>query len=161
MFFLKMKKFVVLVALVVFIFNLLPAMIEAAPPPPSPDRPGLVPCGGTQDYSATPDYDETKPCQLCHIFFLFNNIVSFLLIPNNPFTVVPIVLIIAFFMIIWAGFLYVVSWGNPGNIGKARDILEATGIGLLIVYGAWAAVNTLTWFHILKADWFSLICPIV
>ena len=146
-----MKKIFLFVLLAIFIFNLWPIATEAE---------GIVPCGRSNDPNATPE--EQAPCQLCHIFVLFNNIVTFLLIPdaaiNGGFPIVPI---LATAMIVWSGFLYVTSLGNPTALQRSRNVLIATGWGLLIVYGAWAAVNTLTWFGILPTNWNTILCPII
>ncbi|KKP93792.1 MAG: hypothetical protein US98_C0018G0002 [Parcubacteria group bacterium GW2011_GWC1_38_6] len=138
-----MKKIILNIILLSFIIGL-PYIANAQPV-------GLVPCGNIGE----------PPCQLCHIFILFNNIISFLLVPGNPFGGFPVVLAIAGLMILWSGFLYIMSFGDPKNLIKSREILKATGLGLLIVYGAWAAVNTLSWFGIIPNNWFTINCPII
>src|SRR3989344_1536663 len=96
---------------------------------------GLIPCG-TGDPAAA----GYVPCQLCHVFALGNNILKFLLVPSalNP---VPIVLVIATFLFAWGGFVWVTAMGNPSRVQQGQQILLATVIGLLIVYGAWLFIS--------------------
>jgi hypothetical protein len=54
-----------------------------------------------------------------------------------------LVLLVAPFMIAWAGFLYVVSPGNPAMRTKASSILLNTLVGLVIALAAWLIINTL------------------
>ena len=96
---------------------------------------GLIPCG-----TGSPTAPGYVPCQLCHVFVLGNNIVKFLLVPSalNP---IPIVLVIATFLFAWGGFVWVTAMGNPSRVQQGQQILLATVIGLLIVYGAWLFIS--------------------
>lgn len=85
---------------------------------------GLVPCGG-------PNQD---PCRLCDFFVLFDNIVDFTL-----FSLVPP---IAVLMLVIGGAMFFFAGGKPESLGKAKAILTATVIGLLIIYGAWLLLST-------------------
>jgi hypothetical protein len=44
----------------------------------------------------------------------------------------------------YAGFLYLTSQGNPGQISKAHGIFKTTAIGFLIVLSAWLIVYAIT-----------------
>jgi len=121
---------------------------------------GLVPCGRNEDDPDTP-YNETDPCQLCHIFVLLNNILDFIFFTLTP----PI----AILMIAIAGAYYMLAGGNPNMLGQAKSILKSTAIALLIIYGAWLFVNLFFW-AIGAADWtgftggwrkgwFEMCCP--
>src|SRR3989338_2975112 len=106
---------------------------------------GLVPCGRSIDEPTT-GINESDPCQLCHIFVLFENIVNFLLLGDPLNGVLPIVLDIAIIMIVWAGLMFMFAYmggGGPGGINKAKSLLTSVLIGLLIVYGGWIVVNTI------------------
>jgi type IV secretory pathway VirB2 component (pilin) len=83
---------------------------------------GLVPCGG-----------EGNPCQLCHLFELFANIVEFLLV-----TVVPP---LAALFIIWAGILFYTSGGDSSKVLAAKNVLTSVVIGIVIIYGAHILVS--------------------
>ena len=78
---------------------------------------GLVPCG-----------TEGNPCQLCHLFELFANLVEFILI-----TVVPPLAALFF---VYGGILFYTAMGDPTRIKKARSVLVSVLIGIAIVYGA-------------------------
>lgn len=62
-------------------------------------------------------------------------------VPSMVVTVINIILsflaLIAVVLIIYGGFTYMLSGGNPEKMKKARDILIATAIGLIIVLAAW------------------------
>jgi hypothetical protein len=121
---------------------------------------GFVPCGKSQaGLDESPQV--TMPCQLCHILVLFNEVLNFIF-----FTIVPP---LAILMVVIGGFMYMFAGGNPSNLNRARDILKATGIALLIIYGAWVVVSfILTFPGLLNPDfegwkpseWFKIDCPI-
>lgn len=119
---------------------------------------GLVPCGKFQaGEGESPQV--TMSCQFCHIFVLFKNIIDFLLSVIVP----PL----AILMVVIGGFTYMFAGGNPKLIIQAKSILQSTGIALLIIYGAWAIVNTFLWmigvndWTGLTEGWFIIDCPIV
>lgn len=127
------RQFSILV-LILLIGLILPLISSAA---------GLVPCGRT-DPGATAK--ERKPCQFCHLFVLFKNIVNFLLIPDKDLNNnVPLVPVIALLMIVIAGAMYILAYvetiGNPEWIKQAKSLLWSVVIGLIIIYGAWVIVN--------------------
>ena len=49
--------------------------------------------------------------------------------------------IIAVIMILYGGFIWLTAAGNEENVTKAKNILSAAIIGLVIVLLAWAIVN--------------------
>ncbi|MFH1582194.1 MAG: hypothetical protein ABIA08_00295 [bacterium] len=83
----------------------------------------IVPCG-----------ESGNPCKLCHLFVMLDNILDFIFIDLIP----PI----AVLAILIGGIYFFVSSGNPQNIAKAKGILTAVAIGLLIIYGSWLLVNS-------------------
>lgn len=122
---------------------------------------GLVPCGNPQDDPSTPGIDESKPCQFCHFFVLFKNIIDFVL-----FKIVPP---LAILMIVVAGAMYMLAYieaiGNPNWISQAKSLIWAVVIGLIIIYGAWLLVNL--FFQIIGVEswtnlknWWQINCPI-
>lgn len=120
-----------------------------------PVRAGVVPCGLETD-DLNQDGDQTIPCQLCHIFQLFDNIVDFVL-----FEVVPV---LAVLMIVIAGVILMTASENPANVNKAKEVLKTVLIGLVLIYGAWLLIN-LFFLVIGLADWkmnegwFNYPCP--
>ena len=117
---------------------------------------GLVPCGGQGE----------SPCQFCHLFVLFKNIVDFFLLKIVP----PL----AVLMLAIAGLMYIFAHIGSGEIGgksgpallsQANKLLMSVVWGLLIIFGAWIFVNTFfmaigvaDWTG-LKAGWWKIDCP--
>lgn len=97
----------------------------------------LVPCGG----SGQPD------CQLCHIFVLLNNLIGFVLT-----RIVPIA---AALMIVIGGLAFLVAGPSPEKVGRARGIVTAAVIGLVVIFLAWVFINTFL-DAIGVADWTGL-----
>ena len=117
---------------------------------------GLVPCGG----------EDEPPCQLCHFFVLFKNVLDFIY-----FKIIPP---LAVLFIAIGGFMYVFAFldpqemfggGQPSLINKAKKLFASVMIGLILVYGSWIIVNT--FFMIigvaewtgLKQGWWHINCP--
>ena len=72
------------------------------------------------------------------------------LIINWTKFILEIVAVIAVIAVIWAGILYITDMGDGGNIEKAKKILMWVAIGILVILGSYAIVNTL-----MKADFGS------
>ncbi len=94
---------------------------------------GLVPCSG-------PD------CNVDSIWTLINNVIGVLS---------PIILSIAFALIVWAGILMITAGDDASKFTKGRNIILAVAIGILIIFIAKFAIisfvgglggNT-TWFE--------------
>ena len=105
---------------------------------------GIVPCG-------TPDC----PCNFCDFFKLIHNIINFLLIPCGLNNHIPLIPSIAGIMLIIGGLVMLVSQGNPGMFNKAKSILTATIIGLIIIFIAWVFLNTF-FVYLDVAEWTGL-----
>ena len=141
-----MKKIFFAVFFIVFVcLTILPAQAAAQ---------GLVPCGNP----GQPD------CGFCHTFSLLDNILSFLLIPSvsNP---APIVLVVATLLFAVGGFFFFISAGSSTRLERGKQIITATIIGLLIIYGAWLFIGLLlnslgvaTWTGL--GSWFEIDCAI-
>ncbi|MDO8424544.1 MAG: hypothetical protein Q7S70_01220 [bacterium] len=128
----------------VFSFLLLIPQTQAAP---------LVPCGSTGQ----------PACQFCHTFVLINNIIRLVF-----FTLVPSVAVLMFII---GGFYMLTAAGRPEWFNKAKTIITAAVIGLVIMFIALVFLNTLfdtlgvvEWTK-LKGDWWSsewwaTTCPI-
>ena len=59
----------------------------------------------------------------------------------SNFVVVNIALPFSVIIIIWAGFLYLRSGGNPGERAKANKMFVSLAWGIFWVLGAWLVVN--------------------
>ena len=107
---------------------------------------GLVPCGGPNE----------PPCEFCHLFVMFDRIIDFVL-----FTLVPP---IAVLMLVIGGAMFFFAGADPALLSKARAVLSATVIGLLIIYGSWLLINAFfiaigvsAWTGL--GTWFELAIP--
>lgn len=137
-----MKKVFLIIFLFLFLILVIPINANAACP-----TEGLVPCG-----------TEDCPCQFCHFFVLFDNIVRFVL-----FNLVPP---IAVLMLVIAGVMFFTATGSPEKINEAKKIITSTVLGLLIIFAAWIIINTVFMFigvagwTGLREGWFQIDCPI-
>jgi len=73
-------------------------------------------------------------CNFCHLAQLINNVIKF---------GVYISVFVAVAMFVYAGGLYVLNNGNPEKIKKANGIFLQVLIGIIIILGAWLAVDTM------------------
>ena len=104
-----------------------------------PPEDALVPCGGP-----------TCACTLCDFFVMIQRIINFALTRIVP--------VIAALMIIIAGAMMVSAYAGqsgPEIISRAKRLLGALVIGLLIVYLAWIIVNMFL-MSIGVAEWTGL-----
>ncbi len=125
---LKIKNLLAITGLVtVFLFSAAPVSAICEGP--------IVPCGGD------------NPCQFCHIFVLITNIVNYVLTCLVP--------IIAGLMIIIGGLYLLAAGASPETLGKAKSVITAAVIGLVIIFLAWVFLNTLLDFMGI-ADWTGL-----
>lgn len=53
----------------------------------------------------------------------------------------PIAAVIAVLAIVWAGFLYITSFGDDGRIETAKKIIIWVAVGIVVMAGAYAIVN--------------------
>ncbi len=110
----------------------------------------IVPCGGQGGQPA---------CQFCHIFVLIANIINFILTCLTP--------IIGGLMLIIGGLYLLTAGANPSTLGKAKSVITAAIIGIVIIFIAWIFLNTLLGFMGIVAwtglgSWwdFTAKCPI-
>lgn len=105
------------ILLLIFLF-LIPTSVQAICEGP------IVPCGTST----------TPPCNFCHIFKLINNIFEYILTCLAP--------VMAAFMLVIGGFYLLAAGPSPEKVGKAKSVVTATVIGLVIVFIAWVFLNT-------------------
>jgi len=143
----KNQKLKILFLIIFLTVLFLPLVSQAA---------GLVPCGDPGE----------PPCELCHLFVLFKNIVDFLL-----FKIVPP---LAILMLVIAGSMYILAYleviGDPKWISQSKSLIWSVVIGLIIIYGAWLIVNLFFQligisteaknpFRELPQNWWKINCP--
>ncbi len=95
---------------------------------------GLVPCGRNANDPSTP-WDEREPCQIKHIFLLFQNLISFVLWKLS-------VVIVALYAVA-TGVIFYTSFGGVETLAKVKSIWKAVGVGLAIMFFAWLFLNLL------------------
>lgn len=107
-------------------FFTIPAMAESAESQKVTvnNEKDIIPCGTSRN---------PTPCQPCHIVILGIRLINF----SMKFLALPLALI----MVTYAGFVYITSFGRPARITAANKILTNTVFGILIVFGAFFAVD--------------------
>jgi len=119
---------------------------------------GLVPCGKSQPAPGE-SVEVTMSCQLCHLFVMITNIVSWAL--------AYIILPIGFLMIVISGLMSFFTGGDPKKFEQTKTILTSAIIGLAIIFSAWILVsvflNAIGVVHLenILTPWnISTFCPI-
>ena len=98
----------------------------------APAQAAIVTCGlSSQDNPATPEVEGA--CTLCDILQLIKRIIDYIFVPLTP--------IIAGLFILLSGFYIVLGGANPEMIGKGKQMLTTTLIGVAIIYGSWMVTN--------------------
>ena len=87
----------------------------------------IVPCDGTDKNGGT-------ACNFCHLVQLAQNLIN---------TGIFILITLAAFMFAYAGLLHLTAQGDSSKAAKARSIFTHVAVGLVIILGAWLAVDTL------------------
>lgn len=114
---------------------------------------GIVPCGRSVDDPNTLKWDESEPCTLCHISLLGQLIIEFL---------VKIAAVFAVLSLIGGGLVYIVAAGNTSTIEKAKTMIKYALLGFLVVFIAWAVVNsilaTMGYTDPIGGEWYMMDC---
>lgn len=110
---------------------------------------GLVPCG-----------EPGNPCQFCHLFVLLDNIIDFVF----KFIILPV----ATLLLVIGGGMFFFYVENPQKVERAKSLLTATIIGLVVIFSSWLVVglfltaiglSDFTVNSIWPNDWFTIDCP--
>ncbi len=113
---------------------------------------GLIPCGKNYNDPDT-TWDECEPCDLCSMVLMGQLIIEFLL---------KIAAVVAVLAIAAGGFLYMFAAGSQGTIDKAKSIIKYVLIGFLIVFIAWALVDTILamfgYIDPVGGEWYTINC---
>lgn len=116
---LKPKTKRILLALILFFLVLgLPALAED----------GLVQCGN----------DGQAACTFNDLFTTAGNVINYILTYIVP--------VLAVFGIVMAAITMMTSGGDPGKFAQGKNAIITIGIGLIIIYLAWAIVKTFIQF---------------
>ena len=94
-----------------------------------PIHAALVPCGMGDGVSGGFLEDE---CNFCDLQVLALNILNFLVLISA---------VVAALLFLNAGFLYITSSANPGNISKAHKIFGNTLVGMIVIFASWLIIN--------------------
>lgn len=117
-----------------------------------PNSAGLVPCGKNQNDPATA-WNECDSCTLCRLILMGQLIIELL---------VKMAAIAALVSIAFGGLLYVFSIGSQGTIETAKSMIKYTLIGFVIVFIAWALINTIMattgYIDPLGGNWYAINC---
>lgn len=111
--FLSIKKVILPLITIAVIFFLIPLIVRAQP---------LVQCGPYP----------LRACELCDLFEMIGRIYALA-------TAVIIALIILFVM--YGGFTYLTSLGDPQRLKSAMEILKGAGIGLFVFVFAFVIIS--------------------
>lgn len=146
--FFSLKKPIVL-GLVILIFALL--FIKNIPIVAAQVCPtgGLVPCGRSCDITSTTDIDESKPCQLCHLFVMIDRLIDFFLI-NILFPIAVLMLVIA--GALYIGAVFEILPGGFKTISQAKGIILSVILGLIVIFAAFIFIG-LFFRQVDMADW--------
>ena len=120
----KIMKKILLLFFVSFAFLFLFSGIVQAKSCPGFEK-SLVPCGQLPEC----------PCEFTDFFAMLMRIYIF--------TLAVIVAPVAGLMIVISGVLYIVSAGNPGVAGTAKNILKYTAISLALIFGSWLIIDVI------------------
>lgn len=99
---------------------------------------GLIACNREYDDPET-GWDETLPCNISHVFLMAKILFDFLLTRLLPAGLV--------ILLIYNGGLYLfhifINFENPAMnlLQRSKDIWKAVGIGFLIIFLSWTAIN--------------------
>ncbi len=116
------------------------------------DTAGLIPCGRNyNDLDTT--WDECAPCNLCSVILMSQLIIEFM---------VKLAGVAAMIAIAIGGFLYMFAAGKQGAIDTAKSMIKYVLIGFIIVFIAWALIDTvLTMFGYIDpigGEWYEIDC---
>ena len=96
-------------------------------------RRGLVPCGRILDNPAT-SWNETEPCNLCHVVIMSNDIINYLIKLAGTMALLGLVA---------GGFLYAIAGGSSAAMANAKNVIVKTIKGFFIVLLTWLFVSIL------------------
>ena len=113
---------------------------------------GLIPCGRGCDDPDT-DWIEDAACTPCSLILMGQLVIEFL---------VKIAAVLALIAITFAGLLYIFAAGSSGTIEKAKSMIKNTLLGFILVFIAWAVVDsiliTMGYIDPIGGEWHVIDC---
>lgn len=94
---------------------------------------GLVQCGRYADDFTTP-IDESAPCGICHFFYLFDNIMDFVMW--------RLMLMVILLAVVWGGFLILTSRGSIERVLMGKKVIRIAFLAYAITLISWTLLNT-------------------
>jgi hypothetical protein len=114
---------------------------------------GLIPCGKNCNDPDTTGWDERRPCDLCSLFLMGQLIIEFMVKLAGAAAMIAIAI---------GGFLYVFAAGSQSSIEKAKSMIKYTLLGFVIVFIAWAVVDSILmsagYIDPIGGDWYTMEC---
>lgn len=98
-----------------------------------PGSAGFVPCGKNMNDPNTP-WDECSECNMCSMILMGQLTVEFL---------IEVAAVAATLALILAGFLYIFAAGRSELVSKAKDMIKYSLIGFIIIFIAWAIIDSI------------------
>jgi hypothetical protein len=71
--------------------------------------------------------------EFCHLFVLMDNVINWIMFVAMP--------LMAFLLLAWGGFNYIIYLENPANTKKFWDTAKSLLWGAIVIYTAYAVVN--------------------
>ena len=113
---------------------------------------GLIPCGRGCDDPDT-EWFEDAACTPCSLILMGQLVIEFL---------VKIAAVLALIAITFAGLLYIFAAGSSGTIEKAKSMIKHTLLGFILVFIAWAVVDsiliTMGYIDPIGGEWHVIDC---
>ncbi len=113
---------------------------------------GLIPCGKSCEDPDTA-WDERRPCDLCSLFLMGQILIEFMVKLSGAAAMIAIAI---------GGFLYVFAAGSQSSIEKAKSMIKYTLLGFVIVFIAWAIVDSILtsagYIDPIGGDWYTIEC---
>ncbi len=105
--------------------------------------------------SSTAVFADGEPPQIVQLTELISKIIGF---------IAPIAGIGFFLILVYAGYLYIFSFGDPGKAGKARSAMLTAVIGLVVlvlIYLVYVAIGLMTGCNVLELNFNNpdSVCP--
>ena len=112
---------------------------------------GLVPCGRIVNDPST-SWNDTDPCDFCHLLMLMSEIINFLIALAATITLLALVI---------TGFLFITSAGNEERRTSAKRAFKMTLIGFIVIFMSWLMIDFLltAWGYLdpLGGEW-NVVC---
>lgn len=86
----------------------------------------------TSFFQIVPEACQSCACGMAGVMEIIHNVVNL---------AIALAVLIATFVIVWSGALFIASSANPESRSKARGMLIQAAIGMIIVLGAWLAID--------------------